>query len=331
MNLRIVLLVFAVAAISTTALRPVTTAPAATVAPPAGWPTTFQLGMMDPPGDAAGIRSTAPFALRSQYLAGGVNTGTGWSSWNPNGTFVSLYAQESQDNGMRSVFDYYMLLQSNPSTGADEGARDYSNLNNVSTMSAYYADLKLFFTRAAASPAGTVVLQFEPDLWGFLQLRSAGDDARSVSASVASSGFADVAGLPNTAAGFAQAAQRLRDLYAPGALLAYHLSIWGTGNDILYSDPSDATIDGLASRAVSFYSSLGANFDLTVQDPSDRDAAFKQYQYGDGGAAWWSAGDYARHVRFLSRFAAGTGKPNILWQTPLGNTKMRAMNNTWGH
>lgn len=330
MNLRVLLLVLLVAALSTAGPRPLAPTQAA-AAVPVGWQTTFQLGMMDPPGDAAGILATAPFALRSQYLAGGVNTGTGWSTWNPNGTFVSLYADESENSGMKSVFDYYMLLQSNPSTGADEGARNYSNLNNTSTMSTYYADLKLFFTRAAGFPAGSVTLQFEPDLWGFLQQRSSGDDARSVSASVASSGFADVAGLPNTAAGFAQAARHLRDLYAPGVLLAYHVSIWGTGNDILYSDPSDPTVDGLAARAVNFYSSLGVNFDLTFQDPSDRDAAFKQHEYGDGGAAWWSAGDYARHVRFLSRFAAGTGKPNVLWQTPLGNTKMRAMNNTWGH
>jgi hypothetical protein len=42
---------------------------------PAGWPSTLQLGMMDSPGGAAEMRATAPFGFRSQYLAGGANTG----------------------------------------------------------------------------------------------------------------------------------------------------------------------------------------------------------------------------------------------------------------
>ncbi|MGZ6142858.1 MAG: hypothetical protein ACXWLM_05945, partial [Myxococcales bacterium] len=41
--------------------------------------------------------------------------------------------------------------QSNPSSGADEKARDLSNLANPSTMAAYYADLRLFFARATGS------------------------------------------------------------------------------------------------------------------------------------------------------------------------------------
>jgi hypothetical protein len=303
----------------------------ATVAVPAGWPSVVQLGMSSGPGDAARMRSTAPFGLRSQYLAGGANTGTGWSTWNADGAFVTHYADDSRSHGMRSVFDYYMLLHSLPANGADEGAKDFNNLNDVSTMRAYYADLKHFYTRAAAFETNTVVLHFEPDLWGFLQQRSRGDDAATVSAMVAATGMSELADLPDTASGLAQAVLRLRDRYAPGVLVAYHLSVWGTGNDILYSDPSDSTVDALATRASTFYTSLGAAFDLAFTDASDRDAAFKQYVYGDGGASWWSASDYARNARFLSRFTTATGRPMVVWQTPMGNTKMRAMNNTWNH
>jgi hypothetical protein len=298
---------------------------------PVGWPNTFEIGMSDGPGDAAGIRATAPFAFRSQYLAGGVNTGTGWSTWNNDGAFVTYYIQDSVDHGVMPVFDYYMLLQSNPAVGGDEGAKDYSNLNNGATMAAYYADLKLFFQRAGSFSSDRVVLHFEPDLWGFLQQRATADSAGSISAKVGSSGFADVAGLPDNAAGLAQAVLRLRDRYAPNVLVAYHLSVWGTGNDIHYSKPSDATIDALAVRASAFYRSLGAPFDLAFGESTDRDAAFKQYVYGDGGAAWWDAADYARNARFLSGFVSGSGKRVLLWQMPLGNTRMRAMNNTWGH
>ena len=79
------------------------------------------------------------------------------------------------------------------------------------------------------------------------------------------------------------------------------------------------------------YLVLGAGFALAFIDPSDRDAAFKQFQYGDGGAAWWSSADYARNVRWVSRFYERTGKALVMWQVPLGNTFMRAMNNTWNH
>jgi hypothetical protein len=37
--------------------------------------------MSDGPGGAAAMRAVAPFAFRYQYLAGGVNTGSGWATW----------------------------------------------------------------------------------------------------------------------------------------------------------------------------------------------------------------------------------------------------------
>src|SRR4051812_35011348 len=52
---------------------------------PNQWPATLQLGMSSSPGDAAKMKSTAPFGFRYQYLAGGVNTGSGWATWNPSG------------------------------------------------------------------------------------------------------------------------------------------------------------------------------------------------------------------------------------------------------
>ncbi len=62
---------------------------------PAGWPNTLQLGMSDGLGGAAAMRASALFGFRYQYLAGGVNTGNGWATWNPNGGFITNYIQES--------------------------------------------------------------------------------------------------------------------------------------------------------------------------------------------------------------------------------------------
>ena len=279
-------------------------------------------------GSAAGMRATAPFGFRYQYLAGGANTGGGWANWNANGAFVTNYVQESSANGMTSVFSYYMLRQSSPG-GADDPTAISNNIQNIATMRAYFGDIKLFMQRAASSQR--VVFHFEPDLWGVMQQRASGDNAATVGVKVGSTGLAELTGLPDNAAGMARAVLKLRDLYAPNVLVAYHLSVWGAGNDILYTDPSDSTVDTLATRSVNFYRSLGANFDIAFSDPSDRDAAFKQYQYGDGGAAWWSAADYTRNIRFIGGFVTGAAKRMVLWQIPLGNTRMRAVNNTSGH
>jgi hypothetical protein len=314
-------------------LLPVSAAPAAASlsAPPAGWPTTLQLGMSDSPGGAAALKATAPFGFRYQYLAGGVNTGGGWTTWNPDGQFVTSYIQDSIAHAITPVFTYYMIRQSAPGNSQGEAQGVYNNLQNPTTMTAYYTDLRLFLERAGAFPSTPVVLHVEPDMWGYLQQRASGDDAASVPAQVAGTGLAELAGLPDNVRGLARAVVRLRDQYAPNVRLGYHLSVWGTGNDITYSKPPDATVQALATRAGTFYLSLQAGFDLTFAEFSDRDAAFKQYVYGDGGASWWGPEDFRRNVLFLGTFVGVAQKRVALWQIPFGNTKMRAMNNTWNH
>jgi len=306
------------------------TAAAAQAPLPAGWPARIELGVADSPGGAAALKATAPFLFRYQYLAGGVNTGNGWSTWNPNGDFARFYIQESAASGMIPVFTYYQLLQSRPGGGSESDAV-FTNLNNTATMTAYYNDLTLFFQKAGAFPAQRVVLHVEPDFWGYMQQRSSGDAAGSVAARVSETGIAALQGLPSNVAGFAQAIVKLRNTYAPNVTLAYHLSVWGTNVDIAISNPPDATVDALGARAAAFYTSLGANFDLSFAEFSDRDAAFKQSIYGDGGISWWDAEDFRRSARFLKMFSTTAGKRLVMWQIPLGNTRMRSQNNTWAH
>jgi hypothetical protein len=301
---------------------------------PAAWPfSDVQMGFSDEPGGASAIAASG-MKMRYQYLAGGVNTGNGWATWNtnPNGSFVTYYVQDSVAANVLPVFDYYMLLQSNPATGGDEAAKDLSNLNNTSTMTAYWADVKLFLQRAKAAASGKpVVLHVEPDLWGYIEQAAANNKGSDVPAKVAAAGGTDLAGLPNNAAGFAQAFIKLRDLYAPNVILAWHLSDWGTMVDLHASQTSDAQTDTLAATASAFYTSLGANFDLSFNDLSDRDSGFYRVQYGDGGKSWWNASDFPRYARFIADFVAATGKRVVVWQIPMGNTLMRATNDTWGH
>lgn len=309
-----------------TTARPASALPAL----PAGWPRTLELGSADAPGGAAALRARGAYGFRYQYLAGGVNTGSGWSTWNPNGTFASNYIQESRAEGIISVFTYYQLFQSAPGGGSGEQDAVLANLGNATTMAAYYDDLKLFFQRAGGA-GGVTVLHVEPDLWAYLQQKANGDDAATVPAKVGSTGIAEVAGLPDNASGFARAIVALRDRYAPNVLLGYHFSTWGTGNDFIYSDPSDAAVEALGVRTARFATSLGTRWDIAFTDLSDRDAAFKQFQYNDGGAAWYTAADYRRSVAFIRSFVKTANLRAVIRQIPLGNTKMRAQNNTWNH
>jgi hypothetical protein len=282
-------------------------APAAAHLPPLPphWPHTLQLGVADDPGDAAALARAAPFGFRYQYLAGGVNTGRGWSTWNPGGSFVTRYDGESWAAGMTPVFSYYMLLQSRPA-GGDEAKTDLAHLRNAALMRAYWADVRLFFRRAHG--AKTVVLHVEPDLWGYLEQ-------------------ADAVGL---ASRFAQEFVRLRDELAPNVLLAYHMSGWGTKHDIVYEDPPDATVRAYATQSAAFYDALHARFDVAFEDFSDRDAGFYAKIEGNS-KTWFTPADFARHLLYGETFVRLTGLRMVAWQIPLGNTVMRADDNTWDH
>jgi len=146
-----------------------------------------------------------------------------------------------------------------------------------------------------------------------------------VPAAVASTGNGDISTYPNTAAGFAQALLALRNKYAPSVMLAFHISIWGTDTDIIVSQTDNATTIQLATRLATFYSSLGANFDLLFGEFSDRDSAYS-------GGLWWNVpADFSRHVVFMSTVSSQATKGIVLWQIPMGNSIMRTCDNSNYH
>lgn len=310
-----------------TVLNPDGTVPVSTLpALPLGWPRALTLGLADSPGGAPALRASTQLTLRYQYLAGGVNTGSGWTTWDANASFVSRYITESKAAGFTPMFSYYQLLQSTPGNTLPEPDSDFSNLANASTMRSWFEDIKLALQRSAGPDM--VVLQVEPDLWGYIEQRNA--DPSAVPVQVGASGMPELAGAANNARGLAQSVVKLRDLYAPNVRLAYHLSVWGTNHDILLEKPDNATVAALGDQAAAFYKALGANFDLTTAEYDDRDAGFKQIINGQPGH-WWQAADHDRNLLFLDHFVKGSGLRVLEWQIPLGNTVMRASNNSWGH
>ncbi|HEX8053764.1 MAG TPA: hypothetical protein VF517_12295 [Thermoleophilaceae bacterium] len=247
-----------------------------------------------------------------------MNTGSGWATWNEGGTFVDNYVRESAAARVVPVFTYYMIRQSLP--GRDDGDEPravLSNLRNASTMRAYLDNLRLFFERAARFPKTRIVLHVEPDMWGYGHQVAKNDDAASVPVAV----VGDLGGL-------AREVVRLRDEIAPNVVLGWHVSGWGTGIDLQVNDPSTKQSSALGARAARFYRSLGARFDITFTDWSDRDAGFKERILGRTHAdAWFTPGDYTRWRYFMSAYSRKTGQRIVVWQIPLGNT---ALDDSWG-
>jgi hypothetical protein len=173
-------------------------------------------------------------------------------------------------------------------------------------MAAYWADWSLLLRSvAAASSRHLLVIHVEPDLWGYLEQAHATSLARS----------------------FARHLVALRDRLAPHVLLAWHLSVWGTGEDPTYSKPSLGHMRRLAAESAWFYESLHASFDLVFNDVTDRDAGFYRVIEGNPRTAW-APSDFRRHDAYIAGFTRRTHVPVVLWQLPLGNTML---SNTWDH
>ena len=80
-----------------------------------------------------------------------------------------------------------------------------------------------------------------------------------------------------------------------------------------------------------FYRSLDAQASTSSsRDYSDRDAGFYRVIKGDP-KTWFAAGDFHRHLLYAQTFVRLARLRMAVWQIPLGNTRMRAMNDTWGH
>ena len=293
--------------------------------------------------------SGVPWKYRFQYLSAGVNTGKGWETWQdpakPPGQFAAdfMTASTTAPAAYIPVFTYYELLQSTPSTGSSESDRDFSNLNNAATMNAYYANFKLLMQKAGAYGA-QVVVHVEPDFWGYMQQRAAGGGAGAVGAMVASSGFAEAAGLPDNLIGFTSELKFLRDTYAPSALLAMHASMWSSGIDLASNTDPSINAPGEADKTAAFLNSSGAaGWDAVFNDVDDHNAAW--WELASCGSPpcvnqnythWWDAANvkfpnFTRYEAWVGELHTQTSKPQVVWQVPMGNQYFLTMNNTCGH
>jgi hypothetical protein len=318
-------------------------------------PRHFAFGVGAGLGDTWMPETGIPWDYRMQYLAGGVNTGSGWETWNEGGQFPLYYARESDQHGYIPVFPYYELLQSSGSCGnCDENKRDITNLNTQGLMSAYYANFALLMKRLGPGNydniqgfGKTALVDLEPDFTGGYAVQAVnkngvcfgfctgqGNDPTLLKASVASSGFAEVVGYPDTYAGFVQAVAHLRDVYAPNVVLGLDVSQWASGNDIGLDTNPNVDAQALGQQVGAFLNSAGPH-DILFNDPLDRDAGQYKALYRQN--RWWDRlnvtyPNFHRWEQFLQGAgSADGGKSVVLWQVPVGNQYFDAENNSDHH
>jgi hypothetical protein len=313
---------------TTTAVQP---AAARKLANPAKWPTTLQIGLLDPEDGAAALKKRSPFGVRWHYLSGGAGTSESWDAYRTGGgSYARDYVEDSQRSGTIPFLSYYVLQQTPPTSSAgNEHDKVLQGLANAGVMKAVVADLRLALTRMGQGGSkGPSVLQVEADLFGYVQQQGG-----SASTPAMISGTDPrAAGLPNTLAGFTRLVTKIRNEVAPKVLLAYPVSVFGTNKDIVGSDPTQDQVAGMADSTVRFWRSLGRPFDLMTFEYANRDAGYQVKVDGvDPANAYWTADNMARHLQYVKGVLGASKRAGILWQVPPGNTVKKVMDDTPGH
>lgn len=238
------------------------------------------------------------------YLVG-VGAGA-WPTWNsPEGAYITYTAQAAQAYGAVPMFTLYQM--------ATNGEGNLSILNDTAFMNSYWAQVRLMYRRIAA--LGTpVLINLEPDFWGFVAAQAPSRDATQLAALVNSQ--SECSGLPNTAAGLGQCLVQMGRQIAPKALLGFPPAFWnGTAAEV-----------GAQMRAVGAHQA-----DFIVAQTSDRDAGCREVASppvectGRSGPFYWDESNVAspnfhESQRQISdyRSALGNGLPILWWQTPMG-------------
>ena len=265
-----------------------------------------------------------------------MNSGVPWNyvyqyityDWYVNGwggNFVGRFVNQAWSKGYVPLISVYMILELPPTCG--ESATCYATkLQNATAVSTYLAALQ----EAARQAQGThpVIFHLEPDFYGYMQQLSNSDERPAGVQPDDPSSYPvalNVAGYPNTLAGFGRRMVDVIHATAPNALVAPAASMWATNGD-----PNSVTVSQVISmgqRTAAFIDAMGgAQSDLLVAEWSDRDA-------GSGLRPWWDDTNLTlprptRAILWENALSAAAHKRLMLWQMPVGNM---SLDNTCDH
>jgi len=278
--------------------------------------------------------SGVPWDYRYYYFTKG--WANNWGYGNYDGSMATNFFNECAASGFVPVIQYYQM---NLEAGGGE-AQFLSKTQNAATMKGYFSDFKLLMQKAKAYGKPVVVI-LEADGFGFLQQQS--NSNPNVYAAVAATGLPELAGLPNTIAGWGLAFLKLRNAVgATNVYLGPDISAWGTNRDIMYVSVTDAlqpAVDQVYNFLAPFglaANQTGSTFDFIANNPLDRDSDY--YRLTRGQNRWMDASDSAslttaslnRYAEWLRLLNVKTNKRIVLWQIPLGNSNHLNVANNGG-
>src|SRR5688500_5120324 len=205
---------------------------------PSGVPARMLVGLFEQWGATWMRDSSVPWDVRYAYFTKGWANNWGWGAHD--GSMATAFFNEcSAINAVPAVQFYQMLGE----PGGGEG-QFLQKAQNATTMATYFGDFKLLMQRAKDF-GKPVVVMLEADGFAFLQ-QQANQNANAYAA-VAASGIPELAGLPNTVAGWGMAFLQLRkSVGATNVVLGVHISGWASGKDIVHysvTDPLQPEVD----------------------------------------------------------------------------------------
>jgi len=301
---------------------------------PRGLPARLMVGLFEDTGKTWMKDSAVPWDVRYRYFTKGWVNNWGFSA--ADGSWGLKFMQESAAQGFIPAIQYYQM---NNEPGG--GERDfYAKTKNATTMRGYFSDFKTLMTRVKGFGKPTLIL-LEADGFGYMQQQSGNNP--NAYAAVAATGLPELAGLPDTVAGWGLAFLQLRKAVgASNAILGVHISGWASGKDIAYFSVTDSLAPEV-QRVHDFLKPLGlgtnvtgATYDVLVGDPLDRDSDFYRVRLSQ--QRWWDASDTAslssssfnRYAEWLRLWNVASGKRWVLWQIPLGNSHHLNVDNAGG-
>ena len=235
-----------------------------------------------------------------------------WDRWGTGGgVYVTEAARDSDAVGAIPMFTLYQM--------ATWGDGNIFGLGHARFMTPYWDNVRLMLQKIKAY-GKPVLVNFEPDLWGYAQqdrLISGSTDATRQPALVKSVN-PDCAHLTDTVAGMGQCLLHMARTQAPNAYVGFPPSMWpGLGTD----------------KEIAFMKQVGADkADFVVMQTLDRDAGCFEANYTAEDALCnrasatpylWDATNrtsptFTEHFAEARRFHEGLGLPLIWWQTPQG-------------
>jgi Mannanase, galactose-binding domain-like len=302
---------------------------------PAGLPARLTVGLFEDSGATWMKNSGAKWDVRYRYFVKGWVNNWGWSAYD--GSWGLGYMKESSSAGYLPAVQYYQLF-GEPGGGE---AQSLAKVQNSATMKSYFGDFKILMQRAKDFGKPVLIL-LEADGFGFLEQQSGNNP--NAYAAVAATGLPELAGLPNTVAGWGLAFLQLRKAVgASNAVLGIHVSGWASGKDIAYgsvTDPLGPEVDkvyGFLAPAGLAANVTGQTYDVLVGDPLDRDSDYYRVVQGNPNR-WWDASDGAsissrsfnRYAEWLRLWNQKAKRRWVLWQIPLGNSNHKNIWNNGG-